>query len=209
MAKKRYHIKRFYQARTSYHHWDDTELEDEWQLEVYLHALGLMKKNNFNSIVDIGCGSAYKLMTYFNEHETLGIEIKETFDFLKKTYPDKDWLEAGSDATKNLTTDVVICSDVIEHLVDPDELLDFIKSISAKYIILSTPDRSLVYQKWKRYSLAFLCQGFWGPPANEAHLREWAFKEFYNYISEQFDVVDHRVTNLAQATQMIICHLKK
>jgi 2-polyprenyl-3-methyl-5-hydroxy-6-metoxy-1,4-benzoquinol methylase len=39
--------------------------------------------------------------------------------------------------------DIIICSDVIEHIVDPDILHDFIKVLAAesKRIIFSTPDR--------------------------------------------------------------------
>ena len=44
-----------------------------------------------------------------------------------------------------------------------------------------------------------------GPPRNPAHQREWNYNEFNRYISEYFDVIDQRVTNLQQATQMIIC----
>ena len=64
MGNKRYAIKRIYRARSAYHHFDDSGREDEWQLEVYLHALGLMKKHNLKSVIDVGCGSAYKLITY-------------------------------------------------------------------------------------------------------------------------------------------------
>ena len=49
-----------------------------------------------------------------------------------------------------------------------------------------------------------LRHGFWGPPINPAHLREWTFKEFRQYVSQHFDIVDHRITNAAQWTQMII-----
>ena len=100
-------------------------------------------------------------------------------------------------AKPNITTDVIVCSDVIEHLVDPDELLDYIKAISYKYLILSTPDRDLVYKPSD--------EGCNGPPANEAHVREWNYQEFDEYISMHFNVIDHRVTNLGQCTQMIIC----
>lgn len=194
---KKYCIKDPYQARTQYHHYDDSLVEDEWQLEIYLHALGLMKKNNFKSIVDIGCGSAYKLVTYLGEYKTLGLELPVNVEMLRKRYPERTWMVSDFSLRPDIKTDVVVCSDVIEHLVDPDELLDYIKRISYKYLILSTPDRDLVYEPSE--------EGYYGPPRNMAHVREWNFKEFGEYISKHFNVIDQRVTNLGQATQMIIC----
>lgn len=193
----KYCINRLYRARSQYHHHDDRLLEDQWQLEVYLHALGLMKKNNFKSIVDIGCGSAYKLITYLGDYETLGLELSVNVEMLRKKHPERQWQVSDFSMKSGITTDVVICSDVIEHLVNPDELLDYIKGITYKYLVLSTPDRSLMFRPWHR--------GYYGPPRNIAHIREWSYKEFDKYISRHFDIIDHRVTNLGQYTQMIIC----
>lgn len=194
-----YCISQFYRARTQYHHYDDIA-EDKWQMEVYLHALGLMKKNNFKTIVDIGCGSAYKLVTYFKGYETIGLELPINVEKLKAKYPDKEWRISDFSTKPDIITDVVICSDVIEHLVDPDQLLEFIKDIKYKYLVISTPDKNLLYRPWRK--------GYWGPPINEAHIREWNYKEFAKYMSMHFDVIDHRVTNLAQGTQMMICEPK-
>ena len=194
--KKNYCIDDLYKARTQYHHFEDV-FDDEWQLEVYLHALGLMKKYNYNSVADIGCGSGYKLATYLGEYETIGLELPENIERLRKKYPDKIWEVSNFSVKSNINTDVVICSDVIEHLVDPDELLDYIKSMSYKYLVLSTPDRELVYEPGQ--------QGWDGPPRNLAHVREWNYGEFGDYISRHFNIVDQRVTNLEQATQLVIC----
>lgn len=197
---KKYCINRFYRARSQYNHYDDTANEDQWQLEVYLHALGLIKKNHLKSIVDIGCGSAYKLITYLGECETLGLEVPVNVEMLQKRYPERQWQISDFSTKPNITTDVVVCSDVIEHLVNPDELLDYIRGITYKYLILSTPERSLLYKPWNR--------GYWGPPRNRCHIREWTYKEFGEYISVHFDVIDHRVTNLEQRTQIIVCQTK-
>ncbi len=166
-------------------------------MEVYLHALGLMKKHNFKSVIDIGCGSAYKLITYFEEYQTVGLELPVNVEILKERYPEKRWEVCNLTKDPELSTDVVICSDVIEHLVDPDELITFIKTIDFKYLVISTPDRSLIHKPWK--------VKYYGPPKNKAHIREWTFHEFNKYLSLHFNVIDHRVTNLGQYTQMAIC----
>ncbi len=63
-SKKKYCLASDYQSRSGYVHYDDMDQDDKWQLEVYLHAYALMKKCGFSKVADIGCGSAYKLMTY-------------------------------------------------------------------------------------------------------------------------------------------------
>ena len=195
--EKNYFIQLNYKSRSKYTHFSDLENEDKWQLEVYLHALGLMKKHDFKKVIDIGCGSGYKLMHYLHEYKTLGLELKENLKFLRKKYPERKWALSDFDSEKKFKADVVICSDVIEHLVDPNLLIDFIKRISFKYLVISTPDRELVYEESSEFRD--------GPPRNPAHVREWNFKEFAEYISSHFEVIDHRVTNLKQSTQMIIC----
>lgn len=196
-----YCISHFYISRKKYHHYDDSLKEDKWQLEVYLHALGLMKKNKLSSVADIGCGSGYKLMTYLSEYNTLGLELPVNVETLRNKYPDRDWQVSDFSSNLKLSADVIICSDVIEHLVNPDDLLNYIKNnFDFKYLVLSTPDRGLLYRRWD--------PRFYGPPRNKAHTMEWTFKEFRKYISLHFDVIDHRVTNLHQETQMIICKLK-
>jgi len=197
---KSYSIKRLYRARSKYHHFDDSALEDQWQLEVYLHALGLMKKHQLQSVVDIGCGSGYKLVTYLGEYDTLGLELPENVELLHKKYPDRKWELSDFGVDPKINTDLLVCSDVIEHIVDPDDLLDYIKRMEFQYLILSTPERNLLYKPWSRSN--------WGPPSNKAHIREWNFKELGDYISQHFNVIDHRVTNMHQATQMIICQKK-
>ncbi|AEP30477.1 methyltransferase domain-containing protein [Brumicola nitratireducens] len=186
-----------YISRNKYHHYDDSDCEDEWQLEVYLHALGLMTTNSFSNIVDVGTGSGYKFMKYFSQYNTLGLELPVNVDLLMQKYPDKRWKVSDFTSERVFSADVVICSDIIEHLVDPDDLLIFLNAQDFKYLVLSTPDRDLVYPKTSVFQA--------GPPRNFAHQREWSFSEFADYVSTFFKVIDHRVTNYHQATQMMIC----
>ena len=190
-------INRFYRHRQNFVHFDDTPKKDEWQLEVYLHALGLMKKHHLRSVIDLGCGSGFKLVTYLSEYDTMGIEVPATCRWLKEHYPDHRWMEIEEAGTTKLAADVVICSDVIEHVINPDDISNFLKSISFQYAVISTPARDVAYRRWER--------PYWGPPRNPHHIREWTQKEFRNYMSQHFEILDHRVTNLEQATQMIVC----
>lgn len=194
-------IGKFYRSRTEFRHFDDTAKKDEWQLEVYLHALGLMIKHKYNRIIDVGCGSGFKLVNYLGQYDALGIEVDATYQFLKSKYPDGQWMSVDEAKQTPLKADVVICADVIEHVLNPDQVADFLKGIQFQHLIISTPARELIYKPWQR--------AYWGPPANPHHVREWTRKEFYRYLSRHFDVQEHRVTNYEQATQMAVCCAKK
>ena len=191
---KNYFIKSDYAHRTSYEFYDDTESTDDWQKEVYEHAETLFRLNNFSSIIDFGCGSAYKLIKHFGNVNFVGIDVEETVNKLKQKYPNYTWSENIEDFNN---FDLFISSDVVEHLLDPDVLIENIKKCNPKLIILSTPDRDLLRKGRPD-----------GPPKNPCHVREWNFQEFENYIGSHFTVIEHYISNEIQATQVIVAKIK-
>jgi hypothetical protein len=80
--------------------------------------------------------------------------------------------------------------------LDPDQLLARVAAVAQKYIILSTPDRNLLYSLSSPF--------YHGPPRNPWHIREWTYIEFELYISRKFNILDHRISNRGQATQMML-----
>lgn len=155
-------------------------LSDSWQDEVYRYARELCESRRFKTVLDIGCGSGEKLNRFFPDMETLGTELKEKIPRIQKMYPQKKWEE--SDFGKSMPHyDIVICADVIEHFLDPDELLDYIDSrLQFHACVMSTPERDAV-----RGVNAM------GPPKNRCHAREWNQKELHDYIGFRFDIFDH------------------
>jgi len=186
-----------YRHRIQESYFDDTIHTDEWQKEVYQYAAARMRSEGMQFVHDIGCGSGYKLVHYLGQYKTIGYDLEPTVSFLKSTYADRVWRVAGSAVPKDEPVELVICADVIEHVRDPDDLLIFLSALGARYVIISTPDRDLLYAKGRseRY----------GPPANPSHMREWNRREFRRYIGETFDIIEHTVTNRVQGTQMVLC----
>jgi hypothetical protein len=52
-----------------------------------------------------------------------------------------------------------------------------------------------------------LKRGHDGPPGNRAHVREWAFDEFAQYIGRRFQLLDHFISNIAQSTQVAVAQV--
>jgi SAM-dependent methyltransferase len=185
--------------------YDDTGCEDEYQDEVYSYAKNRFLQENFASTLDIGCGSGFKLIKYFNNSKTTGLEIGATLEFLKGKYPDKSWMKSDFDRPPE-DHDLIICSDVIEHLKNPEDLLSFISKMNFKLLVISTPDRDKV----QSYHFGRL---FNGPPSNREHVREWNSAEFkkliqdHFHIEEQFLCKSHR-THSDNLCQVVVARKK-
>jgi len=189
-----------YRIRAGYRHrhkntfYDDTVTADEWQKEVYECAADEAARLGATSIFDIGCGSGRKLVKYFPNLRTVGFDLPPTIEFLKKEYPNRDWRPSEFSTVVRESCDIAICSDVIEHIPNPDSIMGFLALLKCTKLILSTPERNLLY-------------GFdqSGPPRNKAHCREWTMSEFGSYVRQWFDVELHTISNRSQATQLMVC----
>jgi len=187
-SNENYCLPSSYVRRTEYHHFDDTPFTDAYQDDVYKRAKELYDEHNLDTILDIGCGSGFKLLKYFKNRNFTGLEIEPTLSWLKSSYPDNEWELSDLSNVYHANYDLVICSDVIEHLIDPDILLDYINSLSFKFAVLSTPERNVIqiYQRGKLFN---------GPPVNPAHTMEWQFDELADYISQKFNIIEHEMCN--------------
>lgn len=115
----------------------------------YVVLLEEIKGLKPDSILDAGCGEGFTL----NRLKEAGIGKKlDGFDFLdraikigKKQYPYLN-LKQGDiyhiKAPAN-TYDVVICSEVLEHLERPEDALRELVRVSKKYVVLSVPNEPL------------------------------------------------------------------
>src|SRR5712692_8384981 len=101
-SSKTYCIKSSYRHRKQHLYFDDTQNNDEWQLEVYLYAQQLMKQNNFRSIIDIGCSSAYKLVNFLGQYDTLGLDVSPTYEWLLEKYPERRWMKLDFNIAERL-----------------------------------------------------------------------------------------------------------
>lgn len=194
--RRRYEISAGYRHRSSAAFDDASGKTDEWQREVYEAARALMREHRLRSVHDVGCGSGYKLVHILGEFDTTGIDLPQNIGWVSRTYPGRKWIASSFEAVELPKADLVICADVIEHVEDPDLLMHFIIGIARDRVVLSTPDRDLVYD-WRSTHR-------FGPPENPTHLREWAMREFNRYVSRFLDIERHEISNVEQGTQMIV-----
>jgi hypothetical protein len=193
--RENYFIHDGYHHRDATRYFDDTSAKvGEWQVEVYRFAREIADRDALTNVCDVGCGSARKLLRYFSDLTTVGVDVAETCTWLRRRHPDRLWIEEGPDARPPFPVDLVICADVIEHVLNPDSLLSYIAELSPRQIVISTPERNLLRRGTHN-----------GPPSNPSHVREWNFTEWEAYLRAFFDVREHFISNASQATQCALC----
>lgn len=177
-------------ADTAY--WDQKRIQARksylFQLPVYDYASEVVSENSIPSLIDVGCGAGYKLADLHSRHPELaitGIDQPDAIQFCQNYYNFGQWLSDNFDEPQlstDIRTELVLCCDVIEHVLYPDTLLAYLKArmMPGGWLIISTPDRVARYGTGMRQS---------GHPA---HVREWAFNEFAEFLADQdFEALEH------------------
>jgi trans-aconitate methyltransferase len=176
-----YHLPKSYYSReesNNYIDGHDSISNISYQPLVYKTAYELFEKTNAKYLIDIGCGDGAKLFSFKSKHDNcklILIDHEYIIDNIVSKYTDTTYLKANFEEfipeidDTILSESIVICSDVVEHLLLPDVLLNYLSKCSrlAKGVVISTPDRVQ-----ERGLLDF------GPPANPFHIREWTLDEF-------------------------------
>lgn len=180
-----YGIKDGYVSRDHTQFFDDTPYTDEHQREVYEKALEIARRFPWHKrVVDIGCGSGYKLVKYFGkDYEICGYDLPATVEFLRGKYPQHEWRTADLEREDvREKTDLLLCVDVIEHVLDPDVLLGRINNMDFRLGIITSPDREHIPGG-----------SVDGPPVNACHVREWNLDEYVKYIGQHFHILESGV----------------
>lgn len=150
------------------------------QYEIYKICKKIIKNTNIKSVLDIGCGSATKLMNliYPITKEVYGIDQTRIINYCRKRFKlDTFLVDNIEDPSLKLEKkfDMIICADVIEHLLNPDKIIEYIKKYCHKdtIIVLSTPERDILRGKKCNKSI------------KPTHVREWNREEFNSYLKSR------------------------
>jgi ubiquinone/menaquinone biosynthesis C-methylase UbiE len=148
-----------------------------------------VKKINPKTVLDAGCGEGFTL----HRLQDAGIGNKlEGFDFLdravkiaNKEFPDLKIKQGDiyNIKAKDNSYDLVICSEVLEHLERPEDALKEIVRVSKKYVILSVPNEPIFMagnllrgKNVKRFG------------NDIEHINHWSNKSFEKFVSKHIRV---------------------
>ncbi|GGP82583.1 class I SAM-dependent methyltransferase [Streptomyces melanogenes] len=198
--------------------------EDEdgivWQPDVYPYAAAVALKHGRDTIIDIGCGRAEKLAGLARQYPQwrfVGVDYGANIQWCRQRWQFGQWVEADLENDLRPVTDrdaisrsVIICSDVLEHLVRPDIAAAAIRTLlldGAAKAVLSTPAR-------ERKVLPGQAE-FNGPPDNPTHVREWASDEFRAFLRsshlviEEFSYTRRNDADGAPTTQLVLADARR
>ena len=180
---KQYFIKSGYVSRPHPEYFDDKldQTKDvTHQPDVYPFVAFLGRRFGCTHIIDIGCGQARKLASLHPEFKLIGIDFGVNIQYCRDHYEFGQWIEFDLESADQLPIDqdvvknsIIICADVIEHLISPEHLLQNIKKLmkDAPAGVLTTPERDLTH------SIDHV-----GPPLNRHHVREWNLNELVPFV---------------------------
>lgn len=173
-------IREGYTAREKPDYFHDVQPDGKiWQPDVLPIAVHIARQTGAKRLLDIGCGRGTKLIPYASEFEIIGVDFGDNIQYCRQNYTWGQWIEC--DLEKDWITvlgnipSVVVCSDVIEHLIMPDHLIRMLvgasKTLDVNAVIVSTPDRLRTYGYDHN-----------GIPSNPHHVREWTLMELLNLL---------------------------
>lgn len=149
----------------------------KWQHHVYSWAARLGSDHALDSVLDVGCGVCTKLQRHlvpaFRTVE--GMDQGSALSVARRrgvgvTLTDVDLENPPSRQNKKF--DLIVCADVVEHLVDPDPMLQLIRECSHAdtLVLISTPERDRERGRECRSS------------DKPEHVREWNRSEFRRFL---------------------------
>lgn len=155
----------------------------------FRNLLDLIASKKVDSILDVGCGEGFTL-NRLKEHgigkRLEGIEyLKDAIELGKKTYP---YIKIKQGDIYKLpyednSFDLVLCTEVLEHLDDPQKALKELIRVSNKYLVVSVPNEPF-------FMFAQLARGKnWSRFGNDIeHVNHWTMFGFPKFIKKNSKV---------------------
>lgn len=171
----------------------------------FRNLLSLISKKQVDSILDVGCGEGFTLNRLKENgigKKLEGIEYKkEAIELGKKTYPDIKITEGSiyNLPYKDNSFDLVLCTEVLEHLDDPSKALEELIRVSKKYLVLSVPNEPF-------FMFAQFVRGKnWSRFGNDIeHINHWTMFGFPKFIKKSAPNIQIRAKKFPFAWTMLL-----
>lgn len=156
----------------------------KFQFDVYQRARNMLDTTGVRSVADVGCGTGWKLNHFFGGFHAVAFDQPTLAEVVHQHAPRAEFrpIDLACPGTSDESFDLVICADVIEHLLDPDPCMAFLRSLTGRFCFLSTPERDIVRGADCMESV------------KDVHVREWNAAEFARYVSSRgFEILRHEL----------------
>lgn len=170
-------------------YWTDHRIANAplFQHYVYRQAASLAREHDLGRILDVGSGPGVKARKWLAPaaQEVVLLDRATVEPLADDIFPDAPFLSVDLEEPPDdleMRFDLIVCADVIEHLIDPTPCISFLHRhvTSEGLIVLSTPERDHLR----------------GPEVKScdkpAHVREWNRDELASYLeAEGTEILNH------------------
>lgn len=171
------------------------------------HIARLLKNRNIKNVADIGCGEGFGLNNLIQNNignKYVGLDSSSAaLKTAGKIYPKIKYIKGDIYRTpfKNSEFDLVVCSEVLEHLTNPDQAIKELRRISRRYILISVP-----LEPWFKFS-NFLRGKYLRTLGNHPeHINWWGTGSLNKFISPHLNIISHTVSF---PWQIVLCSVNK
>jgi SAM-dependent methyltransferase len=124
--------------------WDDMKKYGPFSRHVRRILINMIRPLDVTSTLDVGCGQGSlltELKMEFPHLEPFGIDISTAaVELARRRVPDGEfWVMDIERDAPNKKCDLVICSEVLEHIPNDNIALRNLKGMTGKYLVISTP----------------------------------------------------------------------
>lgn len=151
----------------------------------YSSLISLAKPLKSESILDAGCGEGFT-MNELSKNE-IGKEIegiersKDAIALGKKLFPNLTFKEGSVYGIpyKDCSFDLVVCTEVLEHVNEPLKVLQEVLRVSRKYVLISVPNEPF-------FMLGNFLRGkdLLNLGNNPGHINHWTIISFLNFLEK-------------------------
>lgn len=158
----------------------------QWLIRRFLTTVAaLIAPLTVETVLDVGCAEGFVaqgLLTHFPQMQVTGVDLDRlALAFGRQHHPELRLYPANALRLPfaDNTFDLVICTEVLEHLDEPSVALLELKRVSRRYCLLSVP-------RFPFFQAANFARGKnlsrWGEDADHRH--QWTRRAFQRFASE-------------------------
>src|SRR6266545_2238502 len=124
--------------------WDDMKKYGPFSCHLRRIIKSMIRPLDFKSVLDVGCGQGsflQELQSDFPNIKPYGIDISSAaIELAQKRIPGGQFRVLDvTDSSLDERCDLVVCSEVLEHIPDDVSALQHLRKITGKYLLVSTP----------------------------------------------------------------------
>jgi len=160
--------------------------------EAYL-LLSLLDKLDFGSFIDIGCAEGFypRLVNARYGAEAYGVDLSVSGVRRMRDYHKLDGVSADAHflPIEDNSFDVVLCSNTIEHVSNPDQVIAELMRIARRYVIVGVP-QALTQKEMDNFRPDLEAQ-------RDQHVQIYTASTFREILPESYPVTIHHACSLA------------